>query len=300
MEQDDLIPAYALFGQAATLAEPRFFHVERIGDRWKLHAGKVGEHRHPHLHQMTLWIAGTGRYVADEAVSEVAAATFCWMPAGVVHGFRVDAGSEAIVLSMSDDFGREQLAELAGIAGNGLFRDQLILRVKEDEAQGWLRQLFDRMEREYASGLPGQAECIGSLACLALTEILRLTRGGAASGGAGSMEPSLLARFLALVEARLGQRPGVEELARDLGSTPYLLNCACHVGLGMRASEVVRARHMQEAKRLLLFTALSVSEIAALTGYPDPAHFTRSFRALTGQSPRVWRAERMSSIPDRG
>lgn len=303
MQHDRPIPAYSLFGQAAGLVEPRFCHVERIGDRWKLHAGQVEEHSHPHLHQMTLWIAGTGHYVADDSVSAIAETTFCWMPAGVVHGFRVVGGSEAIVLSMSDDFAREQLSHLAGLAGNRLFQDKLILSLVEEPAR-WLRDLFGRMEQEYATERPAQVECIGAIAQLVLTEMLRLTQGDDAAMNGGGGEPSLLVRFMALVETRLGQRPNVEDIARDLGSTPYLLNRACRNGLGMRASEVVRARHMQEAKRLLLFTALAVSEIGVLTGYPDPAHFTRSFRALTGLSPRVWRDERIRSdarsAPDGG
>jgi AraC family transcriptional activator of pobA len=62
----------------------------------------------------------------------------------------------------------------------------------------------------------------------------------------------------------------------------------------MRASDVVRARHLQEAKRLLLFTALTVNQVALIAGYPDPAHFARSFRAQTGLTPRAWREARMA------
>lgn len=293
------IPAYSLFGHDAVLVEPRFCHVERIGDRWKLHGGQVEEHSHPHLHQMTLWISGNGHYVADDSISAISSNTLCWMPAGVVHGFRVVADSEAIVLSMSDDFAREQLAPLAGGADLRPFRDRLILPLQAEEAR-WLRTLFDRMEREYATARPGHVDCIGALARLALTEAhrIRTTENEPVTARAG--ESSLLVRFMALTEARLGERPNVEALAAELGTTPYLLNRACRSGLGLHASEVVRRRHIQEAKRLLLFTALGISEIGQLLGYPDPAHFARSFRAMTGLSPRAWRETRVDglSVPD--
>lgn len=284
------IPAYSLFGQAAGLVEPRFCHVERIGDRWKLHTGVVEEHSHPHLHQMTLWVSGRGHYVADDMTSAVVPGTFCWMPAGVVHGFRVEAGSEAIVLSMSEDFAREQLAQLAGMAGLRPFQDSLIGQFEGDGAD-WLRALFARMEREYHGARAGQVDGIGALARLALIEILRLGAGDAlvASGA----ETSLLVRFMGLVEARFAERPSIDGLARELGTTPYLLNRACRTGLGLRASEVVRRRQIQEAKRLLLFTAIGVGEVAQVLGYPDPAHFARSFRAMTGKPPRAWRDERI-------
>lgn len=289
MVQENTIPAYSLFGQRAGLVEPRFCHVERIGDRWKLHSGRVEEHSHPHLHQLTLWIVGNGRYVADDLTSAVGPGTCCWIPAGVVHGFRVDAASEAIVMSMSDDFAREQLAGLELLAP---FQKGLIMPL-DGTMRDWVQAIFSRMEHEYGSRGSGQVACIGSLARLALVEILRLGEPGPDGLAVGGAESSLLVRFMSLVEMRLGERPNVDVLARDLGTTPYLLNRACKNGMGMRASELVRVRHMQEAKRLLLFTVLSVGEIGVLTGYPDPAHFTRSFRGLTGQSPREWREDRI-------
>lgn len=290
MSLDRTIPAYALFGQAAGLVEPGFCHVERIGDRWKLHAGQVEGHAHPHLHQMTLWIAGRGLYIADDRMEDIAPGVFCWMPAGVVHGFRAEAGSEAVVLSMSEDFAREQMAGMAGMAGLRPFQDSLIGQF-EGEAGDWLRALFLRMEREYGAPRAGQIEGIGALARLALIEMLRTDDGGAQV--AAGTETSLLIRFMALVEARFRDRPGVDALASELGTTPYLLNRACRAGLGLRASEVVRRRQIQEAKRLLLFTALSAGEVGELLGYPDPAHFARSFRVMTGQSPRAWREARI-------
>lgn len=288
MLQERSIPAYSLFGQTAGLVEPRFCHVERIGDRWKLHSGQVEEHSHPHLHQVTLWISGRGSYVADELATWIAAGSCCWMPAGVVHGFSVEAGSEAIVLSISDDFAREQLA---GLARFNLFRKCLLPRFEGPEAE-WMRALFSRVEREYASAGPGHVEYIGSLARLVLTEVLRKSDADAVGGHRGG-ESSLLVRFMSLVESRLGERPNIDALASELGSTPYLLNRACRKGLGLRASEVVRARHVQEAKRLLLFTALGIGEVGELLGYPDPAHFARSFRSAVGQSPSEWREARI-------
>lgn len=292
MLPDQTIPAYSLFGHAAELVEPRFCHVERIGDRWRLHAGQVQEHAHPHLHQMTLWIAGRGIYIADDHKAEIVPGTFCWMPAGVVHGFRVEPGSEAVVLSMSEDFTREQLGALASVAGLRPLRESLIGQ-PADEAAEWQRSLFLNMEREYRHGRAGQVEAIGALARLALTDVLRQDYADSAGSPAGGAETPLLTRFMALVETRFADRPGVDALAGALGTTPYLLNRACRIGLGLRASEVVRRRQIQEAKRLLLFTALGIGEIADLLGHADPAHFARSFRAMTGQTPRDWRELRI-------
>lgn len=196
---------------------------------------------------MTLWIAERGLYIADDRKAEIASGTFCWMPADVVHGFRAEPGSEAIVLSMSEDFARERLGGLAGVNGLRPLRESLIGQLADD-ASDWQRALFLRMEREYRFGRAGQVEAIGALARLALTEMLRQDQGKNAESQASGAETPLLARFMALVETRFGSRPGIDALASEQGTAPYLLNRACRTGLGLRASEVVRRRQVQEAK----------------------------------------------------
>jgi transcriptional regulator GlxA family with amidase domain len=47
---------------------------------------------------------------------------------------------------------------------------------------------------------------------------------------------------------------------------------------------------MKRAKALLSETALTVTQIAAMTGFSDLAPFSRAFRASTGASPIQYRA----------
>jgi len=46
---------------------------------------------------------------------------------------------------------------------------------------------------------------------------------------------------------------------------------------------------LQEAKRLLLFTTASASEICYELGFKDPAYFNRFFSRQTGLSPGDYR-----------
>jgi AraC family transcriptional activator of pobA len=290
------IPSYSLFGQRAGLVQPRFCHVERITDRWGLHRGTVEGHSHPHLHQLTFWIAGKGRYFADSLERSVGPETLCWMPSGTVHGFEVDPGSDAIVLSLSDDFAREMLIEFAGKSGFSALREHAICRLEHEQA-AWIGSLFERMEQDYGDPASTLSQSIGALAKLVFIQLAQLVTGNAEpprAVGKTASEPSLLVRFLAEVNNRLGERPRVAAIAADLGTTPYLLNRLCGDALAMRASEVIRQRHLQEAKRLLMFTALNIGEVGQLVGYPDAAHFTRTFKATEGVSPKVWRTKRIS------
>lgn len=50
-------------------------------------------------------------------------------------------------------------------------------------------------------------------------------------------------------------------------------------------------QRMKAAKKLLRSTYLPVKAIAEQVGYPDPLHFSKSFKSATGQSPAQYRAE---------
>ncbi len=55
-------------------------------------------------------------------------------------------------------------------------------------------------------------------------------------------------------------------------------------------------RALLEARRLLLYSNLSVAEVGYATGFEDPAYFSRFFARHTGRSPRDWRAARGQSV----
>lgn len=54
-------------------------------------------------------------------------------------------------------------------------------------------------------------------------------------------------------------------------------------------AEIIRARSILEASRLLIFTDLTVSEIAGSLGYPDNSNFTKIFKKETGKTPQAYR-----------
>jgi AraC-like DNA-binding protein len=56
----------------------------------------------------------------------------------------------------------------------------------------------------------------------------------------------------------------------------------------------LRRERMNAAKRLLVQTDTPISEVALCCGYPDPLHFSREFRRVTGLSPTAFRDSRGS------
>ncbi|MVM36809.1 helix-turn-helix domain-containing protein [Spirosoma sp. HMF3257] len=77
--------------------------------------------------------------------------------------------------------------------------------------------------------------------------------------------------------------------ASALNVTPHHLNLICRQVTGQTASDVIRSRSLLEAKRLLTFSDLTVSEVALQLNFLDPSYFARVFRSQMGVSPAVFK-----------
>ncbi|MHA4740335.1 AraC family transcriptional regulator [Dyadobacter sp. MSC1_007] len=55
------------------------------------------------------------------------------------------------------------------------------------------------------------------------------------------------------------------------------------------AADIILGRSVLEARRLLCFTEMNISEIAWSLGYQDPSYFTKLFKKATGQTPQAYR-----------
>ena len=74
-------------------------------------------------------------------------------------------------------------------------------------------------------------------------------------------------------------------------SAPYLSKLF-HERTGKSPSRYLTDIRMNQAKKLLMDSSLTVREIAARVGYPDPFHFSRNFKNAAGVSPVQYREER--------
>ena len=101
-----------------------------------------------------------------------------------------------------------------------------------------------------------------------------------------------LQRFHALIEQRFRESRSIEAYAGTLGITATQLNNVCRTHAGKSALQLIHDRVLLEARRNLVYTVMSVSEIAYALGFSDPAYFSRFFRQRTGVSPGAFRRRR--------
>jgi AraC family transcriptional activator of pobA len=82
----------------------------------------------------------------------------------------------------------------------------------------------------------------------------------------------------------------VAHYADILNTTPQNLNAICRKAVNQSATEVLAEHIISEAKRLLFYTNLSVSEISFTLHFSDSSHFVKYFKRFTGHTPQAFRS----------
>ncbi|WP_235820478.1 helix-turn-helix domain-containing protein [Falsiruegeria litorea] len=280
-KQSDLttIQTYNLFGETAEL--PDVVHCERIETRSKLHNWELKPHRHARLHQVLVIQAGGGTANLDGTIQELEAQCFVNVPQGIVHGFDFVPGTEGWVLTITNELLDELLPVGEGV--RAVLAAPTVSLASEE-----LSNAISTLHHEYLDRGFGRAQILRSLSGLLLGQIARQMQ-VLSPRDAPRVSGGLVQRFETLIDAEFRRQLKVAEYAKTLAVSPTHLNRVTKQETGRSASVLVRDRVLREARRKLIFTNLSVAEIAYELGYSDPAHFSRVFASGTGSSPRAFR-----------
>ena len=81
----------------------------------------------------------------------------------------------------------------------------------------------------------------------------------------------------------------MEELSRAFNYTPKYLGQVFKQRTGKTVKEYCNARKIEQAKRLLVETSMSIEAIAVQVGFNSTTYFDRIFHRTTGQSPQSYR-----------
>lgn len=158
-------------------------------------------------------------------------------------------------------------------------RDRLELHVHADGGHGWC--MTQKLPlRDAAGGCPGM---------VGISRDLPAT----VAGRAGFER---VARAAARLDATFARPPGLDALAREVGSSPAQLRRGFHRAYGLGPRAYVRRLRIEAATALLRLAGEdTVASVAHACGYADHAAFTRAFRAAVGVTPRAYRIAVRSS-----
>lgn len=113
-------------------------------------------------------------------------------------------------------------------------------------------------------------------------------------GGISSSAEQLCERIKEFVFFHRFSDVKVREIARELGYHEKYLSAVFHRTEGVTLKAYIDAQRCAEAKRLLLESRLTVTEVAYYLNFPDPHSFARFFKTTAGRTATQFREEQSS------
>lgn len=151
-------------------------------------------------------------------------------------------------------------------------------------------QLLQNIRTEIRSRKPDSAPVLRAMLYEALMLLDRVYRsrdtGEDTDKEAGNV---YIGKFIRLVAGHLKEHQSVRYYADILCITPGYLNEIVTAAVGISAKQYIRHKVMEEAKRLLVYTDLPVSEIAYGLHFSTVSYFIRSFRQYADETPLSYR-----------
>ena len=289
-----VIPHVALYGDEALPADVDLVHFERIPVRSSRHGWEIEPHVHDAMLQVLLIESGSGgEAFIDGRHWPLVPPCLVLVPAQSVHGFHYAPDTDGPVITAAQRPLENLLDALAPQLRRAALQP-LVLPVdpasRHTEA---LIPLFDAIARETrVTGRATGALGMSLLAALVL-QIARL-REAAPERARESRDPRSrkaqhVERFRGLLDAHFRERWAVDRYARALGVSAGQLGRLCRDQLGMSPLDAINARVLHEAQRGLVYSTLSIKQVAADLGFDDDAYFGRFFKKHLGLTPTAFR-----------
>jgi len=262
-----------------------------IDDRLVTEVLRSANPPHRHDYQEIIWIRrGTAEHVLDDDRTEVTPPSLLVVPKGYVHRILPSRGLSGEVIRFKDDF----LSDTSFVVFNR-FVALSHFQVPPEDARvvdllvtiiGDESRIRDRHRRATVTHLLE--------ALISKIEELKL-RSLEMHTPTLKDKQRLWERFSAAVEKHFRTEHSVRFYARELGSSPRKLNDVARLFLDKGVAEAIDERLMLEARRLLLFSPMTVKEIAFDLGYDGHSYFTKVFKKIVGTTPVSFR-ERSAQI----
>ncbi|MFI8481034.1 helix-turn-helix domain-containing protein [Pseudomonas sp. NPDC078700] len=281
------VPVFKLYGETAAWPTPDLIHCESIPERSRLHDWQIKPHRHGDLVQLLYVQAGQAELEVEGQINSVSQASLQVVPAFSVHGFGFSEDVQGYILSLAQPL----VDTLSSALESTPLATAACYPLGSEHA--YIRTLFDSIVEEYNDQALGRELMLQSLISTLLVWVARRSQAlDCNDAQVPDRGREHLQRFTGLLEAHYrGHRP-IEFYAGELGISAAHLNALSRRLAGQSALQLINQRLLLEAKRSLVYTAMTVNQVSDSLGFSEPAYFSRFFKRGCGLTPKAFRMQR--------
>ena len=278
-----------IYGDHKAAVAYDYLQSQLIAPRQRLTDWGLKPHLHGNLFQIFFLEAGRAAF---EATGRVALITPCVViiPAATVHGFTFSPQVKGRTLTLAEGL----LDTILQAAPDVLVELNTVHVLSDFSAEvpfADLLALAQQIHAESHAGLPGKQLALNGLFKLLFVKIFRVLHHNRRKAASPNRALHYFREFQKAIVRAAPFEKKIADFARELKITPIHLNRICQAVKGRSALQIVQAHTLRRAHNYLVYTSLSVSEIAYELQFVDPGYFTRFFRKQTGLSPGSYRAK---------
>lgn len=286
-------PNYGLYGEISSNPIIDGLHIESIADRSQLYDWEIKPHRHDDLLQILHINKGHGSFSIGATKNEISAPCLLITPRLSPHGFNFDKGIEGHVITIHHQWLLDVFSQERNIL-NIYENSQTIKINKKSESWKIVNQTLEHLKKEFLGSKPWRHQTVNALLVSLIILIAREANHEGQISNNHSRSIGYISQFKELLDIHYRDHLSIDFYANQIGITQTQLNRVCRNILEKSALTVINQRLMLEAERDLLYTALSIKEIAYSLGFQDAAYFTRFFKKQLKQSPNEFRNSKRS------
>ncbi|CAN5754044.1 helix-turn-helix transcriptional regulator [soil metagenome] len=252
------------------------------------------EHHHhidkPHKHNsylVVLFTKGTGMHEVDFSSYKVKPGSVFLLTPGQTHSWNLSKDAEGYVFLHSKNYYDQPYSHNTIDSFPFFYSTQntpCIYLSKQNEPR--IRKLFSEIHKEFSSDVILKYRKICSLLDILYIELSRLYLGSNYKKVVSSSNYSMkLKQLEQLIDTNFIELKSPGDYASLMNISTKHLNRISQTLVEKSTSELIADRVLLEAKRMLLHSENTVSEIAELLGYRDYSYFSRLFKKVCGETP---------------
>jgi len=270
-------------------------HYEELSKLAGFFGRNMPVHYHDRFFQVHYVRNGEVRVFLDDRHYRQHGPMFFLTPPTVPHAFATQPDSEGHVLTVRQPLIWPLLEPHQRLVPDGQALPVCVgiaeLAPASQQAMQHVDTLMTALGHEFSAPCPGSDAARTALTQLIFIHLLRLAQHPVSAQPTRREDVQAFHRFNALIEQHYREHWPLPRYAAQIGLSVARLNEICRRISGLPSKRLIFERQMQEAKRLLLFSAASANAICYDLGFKDPAYFSRFFSRESGMSPGDYRKQ---------